>query len=231
MSTTDQTRRLRRLEQWELVEGMVLPGPVYDREGRVLIPRGERLTEAHFEILKRRRSASVYVGDDWHEDALRATADSAGTPAAVAPNSDPPAPANSPEAQEQCELLDILQSRADAMPEIAVPRRHDRRQWTVSLEIVIEEHSPEGTRQRPVTVTTCDISETGLGFSYKHYIHPGSIIRARFDTLPGTPTLTAVVCYCHHTGAQRHRIGAEIKSVQRTRGPRPTNHRPDHPPA
>ena len=53
----------------ELIQpGFCLPGALCDASGRVLFPRGTRLTDAHITQLGVRVVTGLYGGDDWPEE-------------------------------------------------------------------------------------------------------------------------------------------------------------------
>ncbi len=93
-------------------------------------------------------------------------------------------------------------------------RRHERYAWTVPLSLTIEETGDSGVDSREVVVTTHDISLGGFAFIARSYVHPGSVISARFDTLPGKPRLVGVVRNCIHLSGALHRVGVQFTAKE-----------------
>jgi len=194
MSPGRATPELRRIDYYSLVPGMVLPGHLRDRTGRVLIQAGTVLGPKHLDLLRERGALGVYAGADWHQP----EADAA-----------PPAQIGDPK-----EVLAALRGRRPERGQIRV-RRNQRHAWSALLNVSIEERSQTGTRYRDLVVRTADISVRGFSFFYDHYIHPGTVVRAHFDMLPHSPCLVAVVRNCTHVSARQHRVGAEFVKVRR----------------
>lgn len=195
MGSTNTSQNLRMLNVDELVVGVVLPGDIRDRDGRTLIPGRQTLTADHLASLEKRGQVLLYAGDDW-------------PPPEPEPSETDAQPAN------EEDLMAALRQRCAKADDNAT-RRHERHEWAVMLKLSIEEKTGEGVRRRELTVTTCDLSASGLAFYYRHYIHPGSVLFTCFDSLPGKPRVKAVVRHCTHISATEHRIGAEILSVLR----------------
>lgn len=195
MASTNASQNLRMLAHDELIVGVMLPGDIRNRNGHTLIAGQQVLTADHLAALEKSGQVLLFAGDDW-------------------PAPEPEPPAAEEDLQDEPDLMDALRQRC-GKPTSSSPRRHERHDWAVLLKLSIEEKSEEGTRRRDLTVTTCDLSASGLAFYHRHYLHPGSIIHTRFDSLPGKPCVKAVVRHCTHLEANKHRIGAEILAVRR----------------
>ena len=198
MYAPPESKGLRLLGQNELTAGAVLPGHIRDRAGRVLVPSGQQLDQTRLDTLRDRTMGMLYAGEDW-------------------PTANSASPGVDPEPASAGELTAAQLRRSGVHPDRV--RRHARHEWSVELRLSIEERSPEGCRQREVLVTTGDISLGGFSFFYRHYIHPGTTISARFETLTGQPHLTAIVRHCAHVSDRQHRIGAEFVAVERSADP------------
>lgn len=62
-------RALRPVPAENLIEGLLLPGPLRDRQGRILVPAGATLTAPVLRTLKRHAERGLFAADDWPEPA------------------------------------------------------------------------------------------------------------------------------------------------------------------
>ena len=85
-----------------------------------------------------------------------------------------------------------------------------RYNWHVVLTIQVEDPSRRTTGPRQIEVTTQDISVGGFAFTHNQYVHPESILHARFEALPGKPELTAIVRSCVPLAGSQVRVGAQF---------------------
>jgi len=90
-------------------------------------------------------------------------------------------------------------------------RRYERKAWTVALTLDLEEKSLRGVTHRQIEVATHNISVGGYSFIFHNFIHPGTVVSARFDGLPNNPTLRGIVRNCIAIGGTQHRVGVEFK--------------------
>ncbi len=107
----------------------------------------------------------------------------------------------------------VIQALAKQRGKTAVTaerRRQARHAWDVNLTLDIEENLSQAVSRRTINVVTTDLSTGGFAFLHRQYIHPGSVIRARFDALPRRPVLAGVVRSCIKTQGIDHRIGVEF---------------------
>jgi len=183
---------LQRLDIGRLVVGQALIGDVRDQKGEIVIGRGEELTPEHIDLLKKRASSGVYVGADWQPG--RATA---AVPVVTA----------SPE-----ELMLALRRRHACRTRSTPVRRYLRHEWRVRLRMMIQ--GAQGLGSRLVEVTTCDVATHGFSFLVEGYLHPGTIVYPRFESLPNRPVMKAVVRNCAHSGARQHRVGVEFRKLE-----------------
>lgn len=192
---------LRRIEPEELPLGEPLRGALRDRVGHVLVPQGRIFTAATLTALRQRAQLGVYIGGDW----FRSDAPSA-SPTPVAPCLDrPPEELNDPAV-----VAATLRALRGEHASLA-PRRHRRHTWKVKLRLELEEITVGGRRKRALTVTSSDISVQGFSFHHRNFIHPGTLVRARVESLPDRPVLAGVVRNCVHLEGSRHRIGVEFQ--------------------
>jgi len=94
-------------------------------------------------------------------------------------------------------------------------RQHERKAWCVPLTVLFKEKVLEGVIERPAEVTTHDISRGGFSFVYDQYVHLGTKIHVRFDTLPSTPRVSGIVRNAIHLHGKRHRIGVKFAGIRR----------------
>lgn len=62
---------LRPIPRDQLYVGFQLPGAVRDLRGHVLLPAGKIISESDLEVIQKRASRGLYVGDDWDDPAAR----------------------------------------------------------------------------------------------------------------------------------------------------------------
>jgi len=188
--------KLRRLGAGELVVGQVLPGHLCDRTGRVLIPKGRRLTPEDLERLGTQQSGELYAGPDW--------------PASEGSSS-----------QDDVAPMDVDEWMNWASKRRHGPtggrgrtRRHPRRPWNAKLELVIEECCDGFANLLKIAVNTSDISPGGFAFTCGRFVHPGTTVYVRFRTLPGQPVIKGIVRDCIHLAGREHRVGVEFIQLQ-----------------
>jgi PilZ domain len=106
------------------------------------------------------------------------------------------------------EVFNELREELDAS---GIDRRYRARYpWKAELTIwVIDEpHRDRGVRE--IHVETTDISTSGFGFVFRQYIHPGAMLRARLDVLPGKPIIDGIVAHCQMTEGSLHNVGVQF---------------------
>ncbi len=196
MSQDPMAGELRRADCALLKPGVILAGNLYDRSGRVLVRRGERLDGELLRRLAARQAQAVYIGPDWE------------TPATVsaATASDGRADVERPLSRPG-EVVEELRRHARGERRT---RRHARHAWRVRLKVVICNQPDSGPSPRAVTVMTCDISLSGFSFLFNQYVHPGTRVYPCFETLPSRPVMKAVVRDCVHVEGRQHRVGVEF---------------------
>lgn len=185
---------LRRLQHGELVLGSPLPGHVRDDSGRVLIRKGQRLTDLHLQLLQERQAHGVYADETW------------APPSTI---EDLDIPMASPD-----ELVHALQRRSGARKFAGRYRRHHRHAWQARMRLTLEQRSKGLVFRREMSVTTRDISASGFSFLCRQYVHLDTLVYARFEALPGRPLMKAVVRNCEYVSPQMHRVGAEFIDLQ-----------------
>lgn len=213
MSTSCRTDELRLLDERELEVEMTLPGAIRDRQGNVLIPAGQTLTEAQLISLRERGPVSLFAGPDWKapvveekKEAAEEKGESDDEQIVNDLDSDsPPDPA---------ELIAALQLRRDGKRSKRI-RREPRHPAKLTLTVTISEQSEEGCRERTLEVRTADLSARGFAFLHKHYVHPGTAVRTCIESLPAKPQLMGVVRNCTHLRGDQHRVGVEFTKVIR----------------
>ncbi len=198
MPTQRREASLRFLSWTELVIGRRLPGHIRNSAGKILLRRGNVLMPEQLESLRQREEWAVYGGPDW-----------------------PPRGAGSQENEpDPAEVIQALRLRRGPKKRLRV-RTGRRHPWCIPLTLEIEEVRPGGTRRRHVEVTTHDICTGGFAFIFNQFVHPETIVRARFESLPTRPYLTGVVRNCVHLSGTQHRVGVEFVDAQgRTDGGR-----------
>lgn len=182
-------QQLRRLDRSELELGRPLRGHVRDHRGQVVMLAGHVLTEADLATLEASAPRGLFAGPDWAD----------GQPAA---------------GSLPAEILDELRQQRKWRGEKRA-RRHKRHVWEVRMTVELEEATDISRRRRRIVVTTRDLSTGGFAFTYRRYIHPGTHVRAEFDSLPASPTMLGVVRHCTHLGGATHRIGVEFLKMIR----------------
>ena len=181
---------LRQLDPSELVVGTVLPGAIRDDAGRVLIRAGQTLSAAHLQQVQERAGGAAYAGPDW------------GTPGEVEDAvASPPGPE---------ELVHALQRRHQSGVTAGRARQQARHEWRVPMRLIIEECGKGFLHRREIAVKTCDLSARGFAFISQQYIHVGTVIYARFITLPTRPVLKGIARNCTYLDGRRHRVGVEF---------------------
>ncbi len=92
-------------------------------------------------------------------------------------------------------------------------RRHERRDWTVRLQLTIEQQRGCKLGRIEARVTTKDLSRSGFSFIYRQYIPEGSFITMRVNSVPDGPTLYGEVRRCAHMAGMDHLIGVEFTKL------------------
>ncbi len=180
---------LRRLKGDDLIIGGVLRGHLRDRTGRILIRRGQRLSEDHVRLLAERETRGVYGGSDWPP-----AEDSDGTRATASPE----------------ELMFALNRRFRSRQDTGRVRRYARHPWRMRLKITLQENCDGVVYRLELMVTTCDVSANGFSFICKRFVHPAVILYSRFDTLPNRPVVKGIVRNCVYLESRDHRVGVEF---------------------
>jgi hypothetical protein len=192
MGDTGPVAGLRRLRRRELVRGTPLPGHVRDRSGRILIRKGQRLSDQHLELIIDREAWDVYADADWPPPGRSGQGDLwVPTPA---------------------ELLEALKRRRPPRGESNRVRRHTRYQWRGQLRLMLQ---VTGTSQRQeVVVTTCDLSSQGFSFICDRFVYPDTVVYPHFDSLPSRPVMKGVVRNCVHLEGRQHRVGVQFVNLE-----------------
>jgi hypothetical protein len=177
--------QLRPLHLNALVLGQVLPGHVRNDAGQILVRKGEVFSAAHLQSLGSGGNQAVYVGPDWDQQKSIPEVDLR----------------ELLESQKRTRGVRLGQARA---------RRYPRHPWQCQLPMIIQDRSRGPAERHEVVVETCDISEGGFGFISQRFIHPGTIVYARFDSLPERPVKKGIVRHCAHLEGRRHQVGVEF---------------------
>lgn len=117
-----------------------------------------------------------------------------------------------PETTLPAEVYEGLCDLYEQKPGVANRRRHERKPWAATLTVWVEDMVGTKADRRELEVTTHDISRGGIGFVYQQFLHPGTVIHVRFDSLPSRPVVTGVVANCIYVGGKQHRIGVQFVS-------------------
>ena len=180
---------LRPIDISRLEIGAMLESDLFDAVGRTVVRGGQTLDRALLDRVRRICGYTVYV----HPSFASQFTGGAGT--------------SSPQ-----EILDALEAQHGGT--ISHERReHERFTWCVPLELEIEESSGNCVTQRSLDVVTYDISRGGFAFLVRGYIHSGSLIRASFPSLEGSPRVDGIVRNCRYFGDNQHRVGVEFVEV------------------
>lgn len=141
-------------------------------------------------------------------------ADGASTKCEQPRSSQPDVEESVPDASPE-EVFDQLHHRFGSSGSgVSNERKHGRHKWVTPLTVLIEKEPHHKSQKRDVEVTTHDISRGGFSFMFKQYLHPGTRIRTRFNSLPGCPIVRGIVRNCIHLGSTFHRIGVEFAASQ-----------------
>ena len=114
------------------------------------------------------------------------------------------------------DVVDEVFRRLGRGAPVANQRRHQRRSWSATITVTIEQTCNESVSRRAEQVKTHDISRNGFSFIYRQYIPVGAKVNAEFVMLPDQPVLKATVRSCTHIGGRDHRIGVEFDKIHRT---------------
>jgi hypothetical protein len=189
MTTPNRTTvELRRLDRSGLQLGQPLPGAVRDHRGRIILPAGHVLSATDLADLSTRAPLGIYAGPEWTRPPLANTLMSG-------------------------EIVDAL--RRQQIADNKRVRQHQRHNWVTQLTVELEEKSELSVRRREVRVMTCDVSAGGFSFIYRRYVHLGTCVRVRFDSLPSRPRMIGVVRNCRHMNGTTHRVGVEFVDALR----------------
>ncbi|MHC4993617.1 MAG: PilZ domain-containing protein [Planctomycetota bacterium] len=101
-------------------------------------------------------------------------------------------------------------------------RARERHKWQAQVEVELEEglrpgekdgpHRVRETHHRKITVITEDLSTGGFAFVHKGFIHPGTVVKVRFEMLPNQPVYLGTVRHCINIGGMKHRVGVQFHS-------------------
>lgn len=208
-----------RIRSDELTEGAVLAAAVRDRSGRILLSAGQRVTAEHLAALKRRGSLGLYiwVTEPTTNDTRGSRRNTASGSETASPAADPEAPREpSPDATSAPEeIIQALRRRhgheRGNQKRLRRSKRHD---CAVELTVVVVLSTEGGFDERTMTVTTCDVSKSGLSFACMHFVPPGSAVYARFEQLGHRPVVKGIVRNCVHTNGRTHRVGVEFVPLE-----------------
>jgi len=99
-------------------------------------------------------------------------------------------------------------------PESSERRVRGRHPWQVALTIWVLDDPDAEYSARELRVETTDISQTGFGFVFRQFIHPGTTVRTRFDMLKNAPVVDGVVAHCQLQHDGMHRVGVKLMSAR-----------------
>jgi hypothetical protein len=192
MGDTRPVAGLRRLRRRELVRGAPLPGHVRDRSGRILIRKGQRLSDEHLEVIIEREAWDVYADAEWPPPSYSGQHDLwVPTPA---------------------ELLQALKRRWQSRGEGGRVRRHARYEWRGQVKLILQ--ATGASQRQEMAVTTCDLSSQGFSFICDRYVHPDTVVYPHFDSLPSRPVMKGVVRNCVHLEGRQHRVGVQFVNLE-----------------
>lgn len=197
MSGFDKLEGMRRVADSELSLGFVLPGNLRDRSGRILVRRGQRLSEAHMKLLLDRKVGSIYTEMEWQSPEQQAEE------------------AHSQQESTPDELMRALHRKNDAGRGKKQVRKHERHTWRVDMRLVVREFSGDMVQMRQLRVKTCDVSAKGFAFVSDRFLHPGSVVYACFESLPNRPLMKGIVRNCTHLSGRQHRSGVEFDKLDK----------------
>ncbi|MGD8452177.1 MAG: PilZ domain-containing protein [Phycisphaerae bacterium] len=156
-----------------------------DREGRVVLSRGQTVTESDINALQGEGVDELYAGPDW-------------------PDEGPPV----------AQVLAVAAGAAEAERPSAVgrveSRRHRRYPWPTQMRVLYEDVTPLGPRWEEMDVITLNISSGGFAFLSARLVHVGTRVWAVFETLPDRPCLVAVVRHCTYVSARKYHVGVQF---------------------
>lgn len=179
-----KSAELSKVDRTKLPLNERLPGSLCDAQGKKLVPKGTLLDQATLDQVIKANGGSRFipVGPDW------------------------------PKRAEPATVSDDLTSARGIVKKFTEDNRraHPRHAWNVQLELEISENVGTIATRRKVKVTTQDLSVQGFGFLYNQFIHPGTTVHARFDSLPSKPMLTGTVRSCTMVSGVQHRVGVEF---------------------
>lgn len=76
--------------------------------------------------------------------------------------------------------------------------------------MLVQECSKGITYRRRMTVAACDLSAHGFAFTAVKFLHPGTVVYARFVTDAQQSIMKGIVRNCVYLGDRLHRIGVEF---------------------
>ena len=88
-------------------------------------------------------------------------------------------------------------------------RQSPRQFLCVPANLEIRDSSAAAVRN--AGVATNNISTGGFGFIFDAHLRPGTLLRARFDSLPGKPCIDGIVRSSVRICGTQHRIGVEFE--------------------
>lgn len=101
-------------------------------------------------------------------------------------------------------------AEADTATAESEGRKHKRHNWKVNLRLELVEPGRGSTRNRTIDVTSQDISLGGFSFAAPMFVHVGTVVYTRLNSLEGQPVVKAVVRNCVHIEGRLHRVGVEF---------------------
>lgn len=190
MAVKSSTLDLAQIEISKLTIGEPLPGHLRDRFGRILISKGQLLSDGVIAKVQRNTGSRnfIWVGPDWPVE--------------------PEAAETEPET-EQAKHKRIISFLQDQNL-ISNKRRNARYRLKTSLSLGLEEVSGLHVIKRNVVVETFDISLSGIGFTYNQCLLPGTTVYCKFDFVPNSPIVTGTIRRCQKDEGMTHQIGVEF---------------------
>ncbi len=198
MSHPGASLELRQLRRAELILGQRLPSHVYDRNGRILIRRGLILKPEHLALIDERDDWDVFTDPSWPDAAARSDESWA-----------PPD-----------ELMQMLKRRMRMRRDRGNFRRQPRYLCRVRVTVLLQEKWKSGIQWRELKVTTCDVGPGGFSFVCDRYVHLGTIVFPRFESLPNRPVMKGIVRNCTYVEGRDHRVGVQFLKLQAGELPR-----------
>ncbi len=203
--------QLRRLLRNEIALEVAFDEPIYDIDGRVLLPAGKKLTEQDVQMLQRRGGYLRQESPASPDDVPAANEPAPRLRLAGAAATDEP-----PTAAPEQVMAELSRQHHGGSTKGHEKRKHQRKQWHTVIRLVLEDPKLVGNR-RAIEVTTQDISVGGFAFIHSQYLYPGTIVRACFNNLPNQPWLKGIIRDCRLLGGIQHRIGVQFTEIVKNR--------------